>query len=43
MTLHDVALDDKFDLGKERIFLSGAQADRAHAADAARARPPRRA
>ena len=26
MTLHDVALDDKFDLGKERIFLSGAQA-----------------
>ncbi|TIS31092.1 hypothetical protein, partial [Mesorhizobium sp.] len=26
MTLHDVALDDKFDLRKERIFLSGAQA-----------------
>ena len=26
MTLHDVALDDKFDLGKERIFLSGSQA-----------------
>ncbi|WP_343044650.1 indolepyruvate ferredoxin oxidoreductase family protein [Allomesorhizobium camelthorni] len=26
MTLHDVALDDKFDLSKERIFLSGAQA-----------------
>ena len=26
MTLHDVALDDKFDLAKERIFLSGAQA-----------------
>jgi indolepyruvate ferredoxin oxidoreductase len=26
MTLHDVALDDKFDLGKERIFVSGAQA-----------------
>src|SRR3954453_22005467 len=26
MTLHDVALDDMFDLGKERIFLSGAQA-----------------
>ena len=26
MTLHDVALDDKFDLGKERVFLSGAQA-----------------
>jgi indolepyruvate ferredoxin oxidoreductase len=26
MTLHDVALDDKFDLGKQRIFLSGAQA-----------------
>ncbi|WP_192355595.1 indolepyruvate ferredoxin oxidoreductase family protein [Mesorhizobium mediterraneum] len=26
MTLYDVALDDKFDLGKERIFLSGAQA-----------------
>jgi indolepyruvate ferredoxin oxidoreductase len=26
MTLHAVALDDKFDLGKERIFLSGAQA-----------------
>lgn len=26
MTLHDVALDDKFDLSKERIFVSGAQA-----------------
>ncbi|MGB3387483.1 MAG: indolepyruvate ferredoxin oxidoreductase family protein [Pseudaminobacter sp.] len=26
MTLHDVALSDKFDLGKERVFLSGAQA-----------------
>ena len=26
MTLHDVALDDKYDLSKERIFLSGAQA-----------------
>nr|WP_295470051.1 indolepyruvate ferredoxin oxidoreductase family protein [Mesorhizobium sp.] len=26
MTLHDVTLDDKFDLAKERIFLSGAQA-----------------
>ncbi len=26
MTLHDVALDDKFDIGKERVFLSGAQA-----------------
>jgi indolepyruvate ferredoxin oxidoreductase len=26
MTLQDVALDDKFDLSKERIFLSGAQA-----------------
>ncbi|MBX3582036.1 MAG: indolepyruvate ferredoxin oxidoreductase family protein [Rhizobiaceae bacterium] len=26
MTLHDVTLDDKFDLGKERIFVSGAQA-----------------
>jgi indolepyruvate ferredoxin oxidoreductase len=26
MTLHDVALDDKFDLSKQRIFLSGAQA-----------------
>src|SRR5688500_2887186 len=26
MTLHEVALDDKFDLGKQRIFLSGAQA-----------------
>jgi indolepyruvate ferredoxin oxidoreductase len=26
MTLHDVALDDKFDLSKERIFLSGSQA-----------------
>ncbi len=26
MTLHDVGLDDKFDLSKERIFLSGAQA-----------------
>ena len=26
MTLHDIALDDKFDLSKERIFLSGSQA-----------------
>jgi indolepyruvate ferredoxin oxidoreductase len=26
MTLHDVALDDKFDLSKQRIFLSGSQA-----------------
>jgi len=26
MTLHDVTLDDKFDLGKERVFLNGAQA-----------------
>ncbi|MCR5856105.1 indolepyruvate ferredoxin oxidoreductase family protein [Mesorhizobium sp. J428] len=26
MTLHDVTLGDKFDLSKERIFLSGAQA-----------------
>jgi indolepyruvate ferredoxin oxidoreductase len=26
MTLHEVALDDKFDLSKERIFLSGSQA-----------------
>ncbi len=26
MTLHAVALDDKFDLSKERVFLSGAQA-----------------
>ncbi len=26
MTLHEVALDDKFDLAKERVFLSGAQA-----------------
>lgn len=26
MTLHDVSLDDKFDLAKERVFLSGAQA-----------------
>ncbi|MBN7756843.1 indolepyruvate ferredoxin oxidoreductase family protein [Nitratireductor aquimarinus] len=26
MTLHDVALDDKYDLTKERIFVSGAQA-----------------
>ena len=26
MTLHQVALADKFDLGKERVFLSGAQA-----------------
>ena len=26
MTLHDVALDDKFDLTKERIYVSGAQA-----------------
>ncbi|MBO6718724.1 MAG: indolepyruvate ferredoxin oxidoreductase family protein [Rhizobiaceae bacterium] len=26
MTLHDVSLDDKFDLSKNRIFVSGAQA-----------------
>ena len=26
MTLHDVSLDDKFDLAKDRIFVSGAQA-----------------
>ncbi|HEY6630590.1 MAG TPA: indolepyruvate ferredoxin oxidoreductase family protein [Rhizobiaceae bacterium] len=26
MTLHDVTLGDKFDLGKQRIFLSGSQA-----------------
>ncbi len=26
MTLHNVSLDDKFDLSKERIFISGAQA-----------------
>ncbi|MBS3647851.1 indolepyruvate ferredoxin oxidoreductase family protein [Pseudaminobacter sp. 19-2017] len=26
MTLHDVALGDKFDLSKERVFLTGAQA-----------------
>jgi indolepyruvate ferredoxin oxidoreductase len=26
MTLHDVSLDDKFDLTKQRIFVSGAQA-----------------
>ncbi len=26
MTLHDVTLDDKFDLGKSRIFVNGAQA-----------------
>ena len=26
MTLHEVALSDKYDLSKERIFLSGAQA-----------------
>jgi indolepyruvate ferredoxin oxidoreductase len=26
MTLHDVALNDKYDLSKERIFISGAQA-----------------
>jgi len=26
MTLHEVALDDKYDLSKERIFISGAQA-----------------
>jgi indolepyruvate ferredoxin oxidoreductase len=26
MTLHDVSLDDKFDLGKHRVFLSGTQA-----------------
>jgi indolepyruvate ferredoxin oxidoreductase len=26
VTLHDVALDDKYDLSKERIFVSGAQA-----------------
>ncbi len=26
MTLHDVTLDDKFDLGRDRIFVSGTQA-----------------
>ena len=26
MTLHDIALDDKYDLSKERIYVSGAQA-----------------
>ncbi len=26
MTLHDVSLDDKFDLSRERIFISGSQA-----------------
>ncbi|MCO5064921.1 MAG: indolepyruvate ferredoxin oxidoreductase family protein [Rhizobiaceae bacterium] len=26
MTLHDVSLDDKFDLAKDQVFLSGAQA-----------------
>jgi indolepyruvate ferredoxin oxidoreductase len=26
MTLHDVSLDDKFDLSRDRVFLSGAQA-----------------
>jgi len=26
MTLHDVSLDDKFDLAKQRVFLTGAQA-----------------
>ncbi len=26
MTLHDVALDDKFDLARQRVFLSGSQA-----------------
>jgi indolepyruvate ferredoxin oxidoreductase len=26
MTLHDVSLDDKFDLSKERVFVTGAQA-----------------
>ncbi|MDN2565137.1 indolepyruvate ferredoxin oxidoreductase family protein [Aquibium sp. A9E412] len=26
MTLHDVSLDDKYDLSKDRIFISGAQA-----------------
>lgn len=26
MTLHDVTLDDKYDLSKERVFVSGAQA-----------------
>ena len=26
MTLHDVSLDDKFDLSKDRVFVSGAQA-----------------
>ncbi|MEW9805493.1 indolepyruvate ferredoxin oxidoreductase family protein [Mesorhizobium sp. ZMM04-5] len=26
MTLHDVALDDRFDLAKDRVFLTGAQA-----------------
>ena len=26
MTLHDVSLDDKFDLSKDRIFVTGSQA-----------------
>ena len=26
MTLHDVSLDDKFDLAKDRVFVSGVQA-----------------
>ena len=26
MTVHDVSLDDKFDLTKERIFVTGSQA-----------------
>ncbi len=26
MTLHDVSLDDKYDLSKERVFVTGAQA-----------------
>ncbi|MEQ9178414.1 MAG: hypothetical protein RIF44_06780, partial [Nitratireductor sp.] len=26
MTLHDVSLDDKYDLAKQRIYISGAQA-----------------
>ena len=26
MTLHDVSLDDKYDLTKERIYVSGSQA-----------------
>ena len=41
-TLKTVSLDDKFDLAKDRVFITGTQAHRAPAADAAGARPARR-